>query len=170
MRNWILAAVAALAVEQAEARTITYKFTGTGDTVALDVTPGTALSFWQSIKYLNDGLGETFERPILDAPYMSTAGGFPYDGSFGAEVDAKGRIISLRMNFDLLGDLVGWSTNRYERWSIWGENGEELLEAVSGSWVRLSPVPLPATAPMLLIGAASLLGLGKLRVRMRRKF
>ena len=181
MKRWILAAVAALAVGQAEAVPVkfTYRLDDTNfdfQWFTVDYTPGTSMNYVfveppDEFENTMQFGGAGSEMPILwGTSSIDEAGnGYLYiewdDGLMTGHGETEAYFS---------GPLVNGATFRggYTEWSaIWVGLGD-LLESdpidKMGSWTVdigttvPSPVPLPATAPMLA-GAVGLLGLRRIR-------
>lgn len=161
MRAILLAAAAAIWAGQAGARIVEYRFTGTGDILSVDISGGPLVSYEASYDFY-DWYDEDPDRedcPKLDLPIVSFAG----LESCGVEevgvrisMDQKFNLVDLYMWGEFSGTQMVWTKNAFQEW-LWYEI--EPHYEVDGRWVRVSPVPLPATAPMLLIGAGLLTAL-----------
>lgn len=181
MRTWILAAVAALAVGQAEATTLRVNYVSTsGTTVSFDPIeseewfpdePGPDLRVRFFISYGNLYPNKTYSSTSTDGLLVYQKWTYP-DGSvfsypistssviYGFKTDAAGKIEAGFLDAPNIYLTVGSVGSLYADGASYGNT-------TAGYWTfeEMLPgqVPLPATAPML-IGAVALLGLRR-RVR-----
>lgn len=168
MKAILAAAALVMAGAQADAAVYSFQFVVTsGSTENIDIGTGRfsidAPSLENLYIYQNARPDEFDTDPKLQPPILST----PF-GLHG--VDPEG--LFFEVSFNSMGKLswlfIGTSEFNYGNYftensvKSWFEEGDgEVSYAAYGYWkeVTPSPVPLPATAPMLLTGAALLCGL-----------
>lgn len=172
MRKWVLAAVAALAAGQAEARTYTLTFIAdqvppsdfdyNSRTIVLDLPSIRNVSISQSYYSGLHHWDGIYDPPVVSLP-IDPMGWAPTE--FQLSTDSIGRITSLYFGWD---DYLEGHIMTADWWHISYYPNSETLFETTGHW-DVSPVPLPATAPMLL-GAVGFLGWVRGRGSQRRKF
>lgn len=168
MRAILLAAAAAIWAGQAGAAVYEYKFVFTegGDPefaqgfLLIDV-PQTGVVIDQYLVndcYDDPSCQTSFLHPVLDAPIMTSEGSPAfYDAYLYLVLGGDGAIVDLSLRYDLLGSVFRWNATTFETGMDLGD-GETDLVTAEGYWAvkEVSPVPLPATAPLLLLGIGAL--------------